>query len=128
MSEKKEIGYYHASDKTVVPGYSALFHTLSSKASDADSNGNVGFTENIGGNPHNMLVNIKGQLRLDRDRRGGDRLWQRIYTKEDMIEKMELCGIQMSPVKAEASKETDTKKSESVNEEANKKEDDDSGF
>ena len=64
---------------------------------------------------------------LDRDRRGGERLWQRIYEEDDLVAKLEASGVHVSPDKkspkelAEGNVETDN--SESVNSETS--EDDD---
>jgi len=97
--ERKEIGYYNTSTREVIPGYSVTYNALSSKASELDENGMKKFVENINGQPRELTANVKGQLMLDRERRGGERLWQRIYDEADLVAKLEARGIQVAPDK-----------------------------
>lgn len=106
--EKKEVGYFNNSTRQVIPGFSPLYHSFSKGAKDIDSKGTVKHVEDIAGRGRPIDINLGGQLKLDRDRRGGKRLWERIYDREDMYLKMEEYGVSVLP---EAKKETKSKSS-----------------
>lgn len=90
--EKQEIGYFNNTTQRVVPGFSSLLHSLSVMPSET-TEGYVEHYERIGKGFRQVRMNLKGQFQLDKDRRGGKRLWERIYTKEDLEEKMRAAGI-----------------------------------
>lgn len=82
--KRKEIGYVNGSDGTVIPGYDSLFHTLSKTQDEVNSEGKV-----VHGGFH---FDLKGQFLLDQEKRGGKRLWQRIYAQADLEKLMESKG------------------------------------
>ena len=111
MSEQKqEIGYYNNSTRQVIPGFNALFNALSKSHKDVDENNQVKHIENIDGSPREISINLGGQFKLDRQHRGGVRLWTRIYDEQDLIEKMSILGATIVP----AENEEDEDESESA--------------
>ena len=94
---QQEIGYYNPSTKAVITGYSDLFHNMSKGMKECNEHGNVTYHEMVGGNPRQINLRLKGQIQLDRDRRGGERLWQRIMTQEELVKKLEAKGAVVSP-------------------------------
>lgn len=93
MSEKQEVGYYNPSTKQVIPGYNPIFHSLSKTKQECDKNGHVSHVEQVNGVPREIRINLGGQFKLDRQQRGGDRLWQRIYSQEDLKRKLQNLGV-----------------------------------
>lgn len=94
MSEdRQEIGYFNNSTKQVIPGFNALFHSLSKGRNDVDKNGQVRHVENIAGSPREIMLNLKGQFKLDNANRGGARLWVRIYDAAELNSHMEKQGV-----------------------------------
>ena len=110
QQEEKEIGYFNNSTRKVIPGYNDLYHSLSKKQGETDKDGYVKHFENINGALREIKINLKGQFKLDHSNRGGKRLWERIYTEEDLVEKMTAMGITMERKQKNAVQKTKSKK------------------
>ena len=96
MTDKKEIAYFNYSTGDVVEGYDVMFHALSEPATNMDKTGAVKMVDNFNGRRREVSVNIKGRTALDQQRRGGEALWQRIYTVKDLEAKLEKQGMTVS--------------------------------
>lgn len=107
--ERREIGYFNYSSQQVIPGYSSLYNALSKTRADTDENNNLKHIENVDGAPREVVLNMGGQFALDRANRGGKRLWQRIYTEEDMEQKMNALGVVTREKDTDASPEQASK-------------------
>lgn len=110
-TEDQEIAYQNESTGDIVEGFDPMFHALSEPASSMDETGAVKLIENFNGRRREVSVNLKGQVSLDHQRRGGKRLWQRIYTMEDLVERLEKQGMTVFPKKKEEKAKAKTKDS-----------------
>lgn len=119
---KKEIAYFNNSTRKIIPGYHPLYHALSMTHKDADKDGYVRHLENINGQLREIKINLKGQFKLDHANRGGKRLWERIYTEEEMVEKMKASGVTMEKGGINAKKNEIKKTQEGSKEEEAKEE------